>query len=101
MKFQITPEIEIIEEIESELEPLYRVIILNDDVTPMDFVVEILKVIFFLANERAAEIMLMAHIKGSAYVQSLPKPEAERRIQKAHAEAAAQALPLRFTLESE
>lgn len=101
MKFQTTPEIEIIEVTESELEPLYRVIILNDDVTPMDFVVEILKVIFFLANERAAEIMLMAHIKGSAYVQSLPKPEAERRIQKAHAESAAKGFPLRFTMESE
>jgi ATP-dependent Clp protease adaptor protein ClpS len=70
---QVVPEIEIIEEAETDLEPLYRVVIHNDNVTPMDFVVEVLKIIFFLANDRAADIMLTAHIKGSAYVQTLPK----------------------------
>ena len=69
MYLQITPEIEIIEETETELEPLYRVIIHNDDVTPMDFVVHILTSIFYLGTDTAAEVMLKAHISGMAYVR--------------------------------
>ena len=97
----ILPEIEIIEDIETDLEPLYRIIIHNDDVTPMDFVVEVLKQIFFLGNDRAAEIMLVAHIKGAAYVQFLPRMEAEKRIQKAHHAAGMAGYPLHFSSEPE
>ncbi|MBI3151427.1 MAG: ATP-dependent Clp protease adaptor ClpS [Chloroflexi bacterium] len=101
MKLTIAPEIEIIEITETDLEPLYRVIIHNDDVTPMDFVVEVLKQIFFLANDRAAEIMLTAHIKGTAYVQTLPRLEAEKRIQRAHHAAGMEGYPLHFSTERE
>jgi ATP-dependent Clp protease adaptor protein ClpS len=101
MKLSILPEIEIIEESETELESLYRVIIHNDNITPMDFVVHILKTIFYLANDRAADIMLTAHIKGNAYVQTLPKSEAERRVNKAHFEANNAGYPLKFTMEPE
>jgi ATP-dependent Clp protease adaptor protein ClpS len=95
------PEIQIIEETETELEPLYTVIIHNDNVTPMDFVVHILKTIFYLANERAADIMFTAHIKGTAYVQTLAKSEADKRMQRAHAEALNAGYPLKFTMEPE
>ena len=103
MKSQVAPEIEIIDEQqeETELEPLYRVIIHNDDVTPMDFVVQILKTIFYLSNPKAAEIMLTAHYYGTAYVQTLPKSEAERRINKAHFAAGLEGYPLHFSLEPE
>ena len=100
-KVMSLPEIEIIETTETDLEPLYRVIIHNDDVTPMEFVVEVLKQIFFLANDRAADIMLTAHIKGSAYVQSLPRMEAEKRVQHAHQAAGMQGYPLHFSIERE
>lgn len=98
---QAIPEIHILEETDTELEPLYSVIIHNDDVTPMDFVVEVLKQIFFLGNDRAAEIMLTAHIKGSAYVQSLPQAEAEKRVQHAHQAASLEGYPLQFSMERE
>lgn len=101
MYAQILPEIEIIEVTETELEPLYKVVIHNDHVTPMDYVVHILKTVFYLANDRAAEIMLTAHIYGSAYVQTLAKSEAERRINKAHSEAHNAGYPLKFTMEAE
>ena len=46
MKHPAIPEIQIIEETDTELEPLFQVIIHNDDVTPMDFVVHVLKTCF-------------------------------------------------------
>lgn len=103
MKLQLKPEIEIIEEQEEEtkLEPLYRVTIHNDDVTPMDFVVDVLKTFFYLSNPKAAEIMLTAHVYGTAYVQTLPKTEAEARINKAHFAAGLEGYPLHFSIEPE
>lgn len=98
---QTLPEIRIIEESDIELEPLYAVIIHNDNVTPMEFVVEVLKQIFFLGNDRAAEIMLTAHVKGSAYVQTLPRNEAEKRVAGAHQAASMEGYPLKFTIEPE
>lgn len=103
MKVAVVPEIEIIEEQEekTELESLYRVLIHNDDVTPMDFVVQILKTIFFQSNPKAYEIMLIAHITGLAYVQTLPKSEAEKRINRAHFAAGLGGYPLHFSMEPE
>jgi ATP-dependent Clp protease adaptor protein ClpS len=95
------PEIQIIEETETELEPLYQVIIHNDNITPMDFVVHILKTFFYLANDKAADIMFTAHVYGSAYVQTLAKSEAEKRINKAHGESNNAGYPLKFTMEPE
>jgi ATP-dependent Clp protease adaptor protein ClpS len=101
MSLQVTPEIEITEETETELEPLYRVIIHNDDVTPMDFVVHVLTSIFFLLQPDAMEVMLTAHFKGAAYVQTLPKVEAQKRINKAHFAAGLEGYPLHFSMEPE
>ena len=103
MKVEVLPEIEIIEdqEEETELEPLYRVLVHNDDVTPMDFVVHVLKTIFYQSNPKAFEIMLIAHITGLAYVQTLPKSEAEKRINKAHFAAGLEGYPLHFSMEPE
>ena len=100
-KSREVPEIHTLEDIDTELEPMYSVVIHNDDVTPMDFVVEVLKQIFFLGNDRAAEIMLAAHVKGSAYVQTLPRVEAEKRVQHAHQTAGTAGYPLTFTIEYE
>lgn len=103
MNVQTIPEIEIIEaqEEETELEPLFRILIHNDDVTPMDFVVQILKTIFFQSNPKAYEIMLIAHITGLAYVQTLPKSEAEKRLNRAHFAAGLEGYPLHFSMEPE
>ena len=99
----ITPEIEIIQEQEeeTELEPLYRVIVHNDNITPMEFVVQILKSCFYLSNAKAADIMLTAHVYGSAYVQTLAKSEAERRVSRAHAQSSHAGYPLQFSTEPE
>jgi ATP-dependent Clp protease adaptor protein ClpS len=101
MQTKTTPEIEITPDEETELEPLYRVIIHNDDVTPMDFVVNVLTNIFFVLQPDAVEIMLTAHYSGLAYVQTLPKSEAEKRVNKAHFAAGLEGYPLHFSIEPE
>jgi ATP-dependent Clp protease adaptor protein ClpS len=98
---QTNPEIEITPDEKTELEPLYRVLIHNDDVTPMDFVVNVLVNIFFILQPDAVEIMLTAHYSGLAYVQTLPKTEAEKRVNKAHFAAGLEGYPLHFSIEPE
>jgi ATP-dependent Clp protease adaptor protein ClpS len=98
---QTIPEIHILEETETELEPLYRIIIHNDSVTPMDFVVHVLTAIFYLGTPTAMDIMLKAHITGTAYVQTVSKSEAEKRVNKAHSLADTQGYPLQFSMEPE
>lgn len=44
--------------------PLYRVVLINDDFTPMEFVVEILESIFGMERTRATQVMLEVHTKG-------------------------------------
>jgi ATP-dependent Clp protease adaptor protein ClpS len=89
------------EEQQTEEEPPYRVIIHNDDVTPMDFVIHILITVFLIPNTNAMNIMYTAHLNGAAYVQTLPKTEAKRRINKAHFAARLKSFPLKFTMEPE
>ena len=101
MNMQVIPEIQIIEAVDTELEPLYRIIIHNDTTTPMDFVVHILTSIFFLGTPTAMDIMLKAHITGTAYVQTVSRSEAQKRINKAHAESNAAGYPLQFSMEPE
>ena len=96
-----SPEIVVVPEAQDALEPLYRVIIHNDDVTPMDFVVYILERIFEISTPQAFRIMYTAHTHGSAYVQTLPRSEAEKRISRAHFAAGLEGYPLHFSIEPE
>jgi ATP-dependent Clp protease adaptor protein ClpS len=81
------------------LAPRWRVIIHNDDVTPMPFVVAILLGVFRLGPPRAESVMLEAHHTGAAHVVTLALEEAEVRVEKAHALARAKRFPLTFTYE--
>lgn len=93
------PKIEFI--VAEELEPPYRVLIHNDDVTPMDFVIQVLQSVFEMLFDRAESVMLTAHLKGVAYVASYPKEEARSRVARAHNFAGAAGYPLKFTVELE
>ena len=46
--------------------PKYHVMLVNDDYTPMDFVVEVLQTFFYMSNQQATDIMLMVHHQGHA-----------------------------------
>jgi ATP-dependent Clp protease adaptor protein ClpS len=95
------PEIRETEKADTSLEPPVRVIIHNDDVTPMDFVLGILRSVFRLDGLHALQVMYAAHYHGQAHVQTLPKAEAVRRVGLAHVSARLNGYPLTFTLESE
>ena len=98
---QNTPDIVEEQAEQTSEEPLYRVIIHNDDITPMVLVIQVLKSIFLIPNPAALHVMYTAHLHGSAFVQTLPKVEAQKRINKAHFAAHMKNYPLKFTMEPE
>jgi ATP-dependent Clp protease adaptor protein ClpS len=88
-----------ITEVTPRLTPMYKVLIHNDDVTPMDFVVYVLMEVFKKTVQDAADIMVTAHHGGVALVTVLPLEQAELRADQAHSLARAQKYPLTFTYE--
>ena len=84
---------------EDEEEGLAKVLIHNDDVTPMDFVVIILQRIFQLSPLEAEHVMITAHFNGLALVATLPLSDAKKRVGKAHFAAQLEGYPLLFTIE--
>jgi ATP-dependent Clp protease adaptor protein ClpS len=81
--------------------PLYRVLIHNDDITTMDFVVHILRTQFQKTEEEAIQIMLRAHHTGISHVATLPLEQAEFRVDQSHSLARARKFPLKLTYEPE
>lgn len=84
---------------EQVIEPLYKVLIHNDDVTPLDYVIRILRRIFMLSHELAEHVAETAHNEQVAIVVIRPKPEAEKLIGAARAQARADGYPLTFSME--
>lgn len=60
--------------------PMYKVILLNDDFTPMDFVVEILTEFFHMSQEKATQVMLQVHTKGVGVCGTYTKDVAETKV---------------------
>jgi len=60
----------------------YQVIVLNDDYTPMDFVVEVLEDFFTMTIEQATQVMLTIHHQGQAVAGTYPKDIAETKAQQ-------------------
>lgn len=97
----IQPEIGEDTEQSEAVEPPVRVFIHNDEVTPYDFVVVVLQRFFNLSPLEAEQVTYTAHISGVAYVVTLPKSEAEKRVGQAHFAAGLEGYPLTFTIEPE
>jgi ATP-dependent Clp protease adaptor protein ClpS len=98
---QLVPERSARRRASPQREPLYRILIHNDDVTPMEFVVHVLTAVFLLPLSNAQYVMYTAHHAGLAYVQTLPYAEARRRINRATFAARLRRLPLQFSMEPE
>lgn len=95
------PDIQATTEEAVALEPPWRVIVHNDDVTPFDFVINVLTSIFKLSAEIAEHVAMTAHVTGRAHVVTRPKREAETLVAKAHFAARLEDYPLTFSLEPE
>ena len=59
--------------------PLYKVVLVNDDFTPMEFVIQVLQTFFYHAHEKAVQIMLQVHTQGRGVAGIYPAEIAETR----------------------
>jgi len=60
--------------------PLYKVVLLNDDFTPMDFVIEVLMDFFAMTEETATRVMLQIHTQGIGVCGTYSKDVAETKV---------------------
>lgn len=80
---------------------LYKVILLNDDFTPRDFVVSVLAAVFRMTESEALGVMMTAHRKGACVVAVFTKEVAETKAEQATEMGKSNGFPLRFTTEKE
>jgi ATP-dependent Clp protease adaptor protein ClpS len=85
----------------TEKPPLYKVMLLNDDYTPMEFVVHVLERFFGLSHAQAFEIMLTVHKKGLAVVGVFSAEVAETKVTQVMDFAHRHEHPLQCTMEKE
>jgi len=78
---------------------LYKVILMNDDFTTMEFVVEVLRTFFSMGQERATQVMLQIHNEGSAVCGVYPKDIAETKVTQVSEFATQHGHPLRCRTE--
>jgi ATP-dependent Clp protease adaptor protein ClpS len=81
--------------------PLYKVLLLNDDFTPMEFVVHVLERFFGMTHAQAFEIMLVVHKKGVAVVGVFSHEIAETKVSQVMDFARRHQHPLQCTMEKE
>jgi len=81
--------------------PLWKVILLNDDYTPREFVVVVLKTVFRMGEERAYAVMLTAHRRGVCVIAVYTKDVAETKASEAMELAKEKGYPLAFSTEPE
>jgi len=79
--------------------PLYQVVLLNDDYTPMEFVVEILEQFFGMDREKATRVMLSVHTAGKGVCGIYPKDIAETKVAQVNDYSRQHQHPLLCTME--
>jgi len=79
--------------------PLYKVVILNDDYTPMEFVVEVLQTFFHLDRNQATQIMLYVHTRGKGVAGVFTCEIAETKVAQVNEYARKNQHPLLCTME--
>lgn len=80
---------------------LHKVILVNDDYTPRDFVVSVLKGVFRMSEDQSYRVMITAHQKGVCVVAVFPKDVADTKADEATGMGKREGYPLQFTTEPE
>jgi ATP-dependent Clp protease adaptor protein ClpS len=78
---------------------MYRVLILNDDYTPMEFVVVVLQKFFGMTRERATQVMLKVHREGIGVCGVYPRDVATTKVQQVAAYSRKHQHPLQCVME--
>lgn len=86
-------------DVELEHPSLYQVVLLNDDYTPMDFVVHILERFFSLSREAATHIMLQVHLNGKGICGTYTREIAETKVAQVNNYSRENQHPLLCTME--
>jgi ATP-dependent Clp protease adaptor protein ClpS len=91
----------VVEEAKPRLQapPLYKVIMINDDFTPMEFVVQVLQLFFHQTREQAVQIMLQIHQTGRGVAGIYPAEIAETKVAQVNAYARKNQHPLLTVME--
>ena len=79
--------------------PLYQVVLLNDDFTPMDFVIAVLETFFNLDRERATQVMLHVHTRGKGVCGVFTREVAETKVTQVNEFSRSNQHPLLCTME--
>ena len=81
--------------------PLYKVILLNDDYTPREFVVTVLKLVFRMNEDQAYSVMITAHQRGACVIAVFTRDVAETKAKESTELGKSAGYPLFFTTEPE
>ncbi|ELR65020.1 ATP-dependent Clp protease adaptor protein ClpS [Photobacterium marinum] len=97
----IIPESDVLDEEETQVKPpsMYKVILNNDDYTPMDFVIEVLQKFFSMDLEKATQLMLTVHYEGKAVCGTFTAEVAETKVAQVMMYAKEHEHPLLCTME--
>jgi ATP-dependent Clp protease adaptor protein ClpS len=79
--------------------PMFKVVLLNDDYTPMDFVVAVLQKFFALSREKATQIMLKVHREGIGVCGIYPKDVAATKVEQVKTYSKQHQHPLQCVME--
>ena len=81
--------------------PMYKVVLNNDDYTPMEFVIDILETIFAMGHEKATQVMLHVHTRGKGICGVYTKEIAETKMTQVNEYSKQNEHPLMCSIEEE
>ena len=97
----MNPESDVLDKEEIQVKPpsMYKVVLNNDDYTPMDFVIDVLQTFFSMELEKASQLMLAVHYEGKAICGTFTAEVAETKVAQVMMYARENEHPLLCTME--